>query len=334
MWRQNNISLVLSAVLAVILVWQAWPVAEPVIKPSTTVKSPASTTDAPKPDKAGSTTAVVLLPPPPTPQKAVRQPLPEPVKDVAASPSVTALQSQNSIRQETAPDLLQNRPPLKPALKVLPRNEISRQPVMVTKPAQVFKAQTVPTAQPVQTVSPQTATKGRALLRVLEHGKGPGIHLNWPKGNRAREELSHQLRQCFGMQLALMSSQGLLFVDDTRRGEAWRPNRDYYSGFVRQTSGRLPGSERRLANLIRRLHGPVGVEVHIFPRRVDAAVLGGLQSLIGEAYMSARTITARYQYQGSRLQISNLMVDGKAVRGRIDLSTVRYCRNITRSKAT
>jgi len=213
-------------------------------------------------------------------------------------------------------------------------------PVSQTAPTKPVEVKTAPSAlakvkptevksvapQPVKHPGTKAAATGRVLLRVLEHGKGPAIEIAWPESGTVRTALADHMQQCYGMRLALMDPAGALYTDQSRRGAPWTPNLDLYSGFVRRTSGRLPGGERALAADIRRRHGPIGATVHVFPRRVDALLLGGLQSLIGGRYQSASSIRAHYALRQGALTVGRLSVDGRSVEGRINLSAARHCR--------
>ncbi len=55
--------------------------------------------------------------------------------------------------------------------------------------------------------------------------------------------------------------------------------------------------------------------VRLFPRKVDAVLLGGLNAAIGESYVGAKSIRASYRRDGRGLYVSNLPVDGRKIRG-------------------
>jgi hypothetical protein len=354
---QTRLSVALTLFLAGLLAWQVIAVEEKARSVQEKMPEKAEKivvpVTKPAPDEAQ---AVVIMPPPPAVVRHQETPKPQttaPALDI--QPLQPEAQTATAVKQPEAPaplqpekytptvpspDLLADRPVLKPQPDPKPvptKSKITPAPakakIAKRKIAPVMRQKTLSlpakSAKPRQAVhyaSIKTASKGRALLRVLEHGKGPTLQISWPGGRQARAQLSQQLRQCFGMQLALMDGRGQLYVAESRRGESWRPNRDYYSGFVRQTAGRLPETERQTARQIRRRHGSVGSEVHIFPRRVDALTLGALQNLVGRRYDTATSITASYDLSGSRLRIRDFRVDGELVAGIIDLSAVRHCR--------
>jgi hypothetical protein len=353
---QARLSIVVTALLAGFLVWQVRPVTEPVkMTPEEVAKVQRSDSElSPEPKQVtepAKTPAVVTLPPPPAikaapsakskpvgpaPEVKLLEPIPDPSLPEPVIKVVKPIRPVTVSKAKLLPDLLASRPALKPQPEPVP--QIRPQAAKIKAPTPLKSTPVTRPAstqhQPVHYANTRTASKGRALLRVLEHGKGPTVQISWPEARQTRSLLSQQLRQCFGMQLALMDGRGQLFVAETRRGEPWRPNRDYYSGFVRQTNGRLPEEERQTVRQIRRRHGPVGTEVHIFPRRVDALVLGALQSLVGAAYDKAEIITARYDLTGAHIRIRDFRVDGHSVNGIIDLSGVRHCRGTIGSRAT
>lgn len=171
------------------------------------------------------------------------------------------------------------------------------------------------------------AQTGRALLRLLEHGQGPGIEIAWPGYGAENNALYKRLQRCFGMVNAIVTSQGQLYSMQSPVGENWVPNIDRYSGFVRQPAGRTISAEQRNALQIRRRHGlgAGGKVVRIFPRNVDAAILGGLQSIIGNNYRAIRNIQASYQTVGGQLEVTNIIVDGTSYSETIAVAPVRRC---------
>jgi hypothetical protein len=50
--------------------------------------------------------------------------------------------------------------------------------------------------------------------------------------------------------------------------------------------------------------------VRLFPRGVDAVVLGGLGQIIGPGYLKYKTIRARYQLTRDRITVVDVRVDG------------------------
>jgi hypothetical protein len=167
---------------------------------------------------------------------------------------------------------------------------------------------------------PQTQTEGRALLRMLEVGNGPALEIAWPSNIDTRSRLYQILRRCYGMQTALMRGKGELYIAKGVPGDPWHLNRDAISGFVRQPAGSLTSAERHVVNEIEQYHHlTVGAPVRVFPRAVDATLLGGLRRLIGRTYAEHELIRARYSLSESRVSIVNISVNDREVPGTIVL---------------
>jgi len=62
--------------------------------------------------------------------------------------------------------------------------------------------------------------------------------------------------------------------------------------------------------------------VRVFPRTVDARLLGGLRLLVGESYGTTKAIRARYRMSGRRLFVQEILADGRMIRGRLELLPV------------
>jgi hypothetical protein len=153
-------------------------------------------------------------------------------------------------------------------------------------------AETAAPASPVVEAAPNRK-EGGALLRLLEHGKGPTIEIAWPRSAADQRALYHRLTRCYGMRAAVIGPRSRLFAADSPAGEPWDIDRDRISGFLRSPRGEeIPEESRAFASIARR-HGLTGWRpVRVFPRDVDAALLGGLARLVGPGYRSARSITA------------------------------------------
>jgi hypothetical protein len=101
----------------------------------------------------------------------------------------------------------------------------------------------------------------------------------------------------------------------------WNPNLDRYSGFIRHPAGRTVPGEAGEAAQIRAHHGALwgARTVRLFPRNLDALLLGGLRRLVGPDYGAHRTIRAHYRLDGANLIVERVEADGRALPGRIDL---------------
>ena len=163
--------------------------------------------------------------------------------------------------------------------------------------------------------------EGRLLLRALEHGKGPGIEIAWPKSGIDRRKLYRLFKLCYGMETAVMDKKGRLFRKNGKMSTEWMINMDSFSGFVRQSDGDTTFEENQMAYRIKRHHGITdGVTVRLFPRVVDAVFLAGIKQLVGDKYDGAGLIRARYKSKGRQVKVSNLILNLRPVSGEIDLT--------------
>ena len=168
----------------------------------------------------------------------------------------------------------------------------------------------------------QNAEAGGALLRLLEHGSGPDIAVAWPDDTGTRQGLHARMRRCFGLRTALMDARGKLWTVETPPGQSWRPDPRRYSGFVRRPEGYLARVERTTAQRIRAHHdlGRDARVVRLVPRHVDAALLAGLQRILGTGYKAVDRIRGRYALNGNRIAVADIRVDGRSVAGRLRLA--------------
>ncbi|MDA0239732.1 MAG: hypothetical protein O3A84_06855 [Proteobacteria bacterium] len=179
----------------------------------------------------------------------------------------------------------------------------------------------------VEAVTPETVSEGRTLLRLLEHGKGPSIEIAWPAPANDQIRLYRLFTQCFGMKTAVMDDQQRLYVEETAGGESWDSNLDRYSGFMRRPVGLMSPQEMNAVRGIAQRHGlPNPIALRLFPRHVDAVLVGTLKRIVDDRYGSAKTIRARYRFQGPHVWVSDVEVDGHSLVGQLDLSAAAASR--------
>ncbi|WP_417832742.1 hypothetical protein [Terasakiella sp.] len=273
------------------------------------------------------------------------QPITQPVEDSPVVQAAIVLPSppKVEITKVEAPKPVVKAPkrvePKKTTKKIVEKQPVkpTPQPVVQAKPKPAPKPverqtelkpiKPAPPIETVQEVSVAQATGGRALLRVLEHGKGPQIEIAWPQEAKARDLLFARFQQCFGMESVVMDGAGNLYRTAEGRGTRWEINMDRYSGFLRQAAGQIPQAERRIEQAILRHHRGLNDPslVRIFPRRVDASLLGGLQSVAGPNYMQANHIRARYELQNNRVVVRDIRLNGAVMDGMIALAPYKRC---------
>lgn len=285
--------------------------------------------------------AAIQLPPPPEIHRpssipATKPPAANPQKMVAAlKPATISTQKPRPIpvKPLKVEDSVRPAPkPVKPIAAAPPKVPM-REPIkpgfVKTNPPQ--RAQTTPPPKPKKQVvaSAQHKSTGRVLLRMLEHGKGPSIEIAWPQSADNRQRLYSVLTRCYGMQAAVLHHSKALFSADDPPGVSWKLNIDRFSGFLRSPQGADITAERDLfRNIARRHNLNDWTPVRVFPRTVDAVLLGGLEQLVGNQYGSAERIQAYYSLTPSGLTLQNIRVDGRSINGAVELpfSSRRRCR--------
>lgn len=204
-----------------------------------------------------------------------------------------------------------------PAPKPEPPKQIAK-----ASPRPVPRDEPKPMVQPAVVMTSEAVGEGRALLRMFERGAGPGIEIRWPADARQRARLYQAFVQCLGMRVGLVDNGGRLYLGEGKRGVPSELNADRYSGFVRQPEGDIPDREQDEVARVRAYHNNVAYTsaARLFPRRVDAFLIGGLRQAVGEHYLRTKSIRAAYRLDGDRVIVENIVADGRTISGAIDLS--------------
>lgn len=249
----------------------------------------------------------------------------EPLQPTAPESQQSQLEAIEPLRPSSPADTLPEKveaEPLQPSAmdefetstEIVPDAELSLEPAPISEGTSRSGAASPPDAAIV--------AEGRVLLRILEHGSGPSIEIAWPVDPGKRRQLFRRFGSCFGMKIALMDEDGSLFIAKGIRGQSWDIDLDRHSGFVRQTTGRITAGEERQVRNIRAFHGGLGrtASVRVFPRRMDAILLGGLRQLIGNRYGKVGSISASYRVNGDQVLVEAIEADGERIPGHVKLS--------------
>lgn len=311
---------------------------------------------SPEPIESGNPELKKVAPLPETlPKLAARQPTAQPVAPPV--PEIKPLQPKATNylapSRQTQPAIapLKPRPvevtegePVAPKIERMvqkePEEEFNPAPLDVAEP--VAQRPTSPgpkTIEPKQnTVRPEPAVTviaeareqaeveadGRILLRLLEHDSGPAIRIAWPEKAVYRERLYAVLSACHGMESAWIAANGQVLGDADLLGRDGSVDMDGFSGFVREARGVLPRAELEHLRGIARPSASARV-VRLFPRRVDAILLGGLRRLIGADYARIRGIVARYRLNGRDVMLEDIRVDGVPLDHTLVVAPTRRC---------
>ncbi len=276
--------------------------------------------EAAAPEKpAAAVVATMTLPPPPAP------PPDREITPLARSVPTPPVQEIEPLKQQSQPPVqevepIKQQPPVTAEATTIEPLQ-ARQPETPTPaPTPAIKAEAP--LQPPQPQETRTAVEaGRPLLKMMELGEGPSIEISWPRDSRVRADLYRVFSRCYGMRVALMTAAGSLYDEASDPGRAWPINTDRFSGFLRRSQGGATTEERGATRRIKARHGlSKATAVRVFPRKTDAALLGGLKSLTGEGYGKGRKVRAAYQLSGWRVGITAIHVDSRPVAGVVDLS--------------
>jgi hypothetical protein len=234
----------------------------------------------------------VILPPPPTP-----------------APTQQPNTSDNQKIEQKAPATIESKP--LPAVKSTPADTIpaSSAPKMENHEPVKPKAK-------ASLVDRAAIAEGRIVLRLIAQGKGPDIRIAWPGQRNRRDSLYRLLAKCYGMRTAILDRSGNLYIKGGVPGRAWDLDRDRYSSFLRAPSGRLPSEERRILSAIENYHDVRGNPVRVFPRIVDAGIVGSLFRAANRNAATDPDIRARYNFDHQGLQLIEQTVDGRPLHGR------------------
>jgi hypothetical protein len=277
----------------------------PIIRPAPA--TPAIKPAAPPPKK----TVAALKPAP----KSTRQPRPKPIKTLKVVKPA-----------RSTPKIIK---PIAKARPAAPKREPGKSRVVKTKVLHKAKPSRPSKQKQPVVASAQHKSTGRVSLRMLEHGKGPSIEIAWPQSADDRRRLYSALTRCYGMQAAVLHRSKALFSAGDPPGVSWKLNIDRFSGFLRSPQGANIVAESNLFRQIARRHNlNTWTPVRVFPRAVDAVLLGGLEQLVGNRYGSAKRIQAYYSLTASGLTLQSIQVDGRAINGSVELpfSSRRQCR--------
>ena len=258
---------------------------------------------------------IVLPPPPPLP--------PEVSKQSTKSSSVSSSQQFMSAKKQVK-RVIQDKPVkihkvLKPTAeyvsKYTHRNKLKKR--QETAPAKLkdYQRLHIKTAnfEKAKLLKIEGFSKGRVLLKKLEHGKGPQIEVSWPNKLSQKQKLYFTLTKCFGMKTAGLNSSNQLFQKKDAPNKPLKLNVDTSSGFIREVNGRISQAEINEAVLIKQKHSNQIFKsfVRIFPRQVDASLLQGLHSVLGSDFSKAKQIKASYRLNEKDVEIFDISTGTK-----------------------
>ncbi len=258
---------------------------------------------------------IVLPPPPPLSPEIGKQS----TKSSSVSSSQQFMSDKKQVKRVNQDKPVKIHKVLKPTAeyisKYTPRNKLKKR--QETAPAKLkdyqrLHAKTANFEQ-AKLLKIKDFSKGRVLLKKLEHGKGPQIEVSWPSKVSQKQKLYSVFTKCFGMKTAGLNSSNQLFQKNDTPNKPLKLNVDTSSGFIREVNGRISSAETDETILIKQKHSNQIFKsfVRIFPRQVDASLLQGLHSVLGNDFSKAKQIKASYRLNEKDVEIFDISTGTK-----------------------
>ncbi len=259
----------------------------------------------------------------------VLHPDPAPAREVVPlTPTPSRMKPESPVAQHAPPQEEKAEPEATP-LRPTPLPQLAPEVMRVKAPLPTVPAPKRAPAKSAPPPAPAVNTaavmgEGRAFLKILEQGAGPGIEIRWPSEAAQRDRLYGALVQCLGMRTGLLDGDGRLYLADGQKGQPSTLDGERYSGFVRRPEGAIAREEEREIARVRGYHQvrASASAARIFPRRVDAYLIGGLRGLVGDSYLKTKSIRASYRMKNGVPIVDQIIADGRRIEGSVDLSDV------------
>ena len=180
-----------------------------------------------------------------------------------------------------------------------------------------------PVNQPVeetyQTRDKNLCNRGERSLEFLSTVQDQKLVFYISNDDYERGALYNILRQCYGMEVALMGDNNQLFRLNEPPGISWKPDVDRISGFIRIAGGEIATAEKFLIRKIAQHHTIRSnyQPVRIFPRNFDATLLAGISYYGGAEKSKLQQVSARYLVKDKKVRVENIIINGKKVSGHI-----------------
>jgi len=160
-----------------------------------------------------------------------------------------------------------------------------------------------PKQAPLDAATPATESLGFDLLAKAD-GPPPEINIALPNDALKRARVSKFLRECLGVHLGKIDSQGQLMVKEQSHHDR--------SPYVRLVGGMLISGEQLIVNSWKQREGNV---VRFYPDYVDARLFGGLQKMLGHGFadmaINSAKITGQYRLKYGALTLEDIHINGQ-----------------------
>ena len=168
----------------------------------------------------------------------------------------------------------------------------------------------------IEVARPTIADLAIARQQLNKGEEAPSIEFLWPSDRNDHRQIYHSLTNCLGMTVGHVNAGGKVILADGQSARNY--NRQIFSPMLRSLNEPSTPAE---ANLIKALSNQTGAGqlVRIFRKETDAIILAGLRSLTGVSGSVTGSLSAEYLLTSRGLYLADIIHNGKAISGRIEL---------------
>jgi hypothetical protein len=168
----------------------------------------------------------------------------------------------------------------------------------------------------IEVARPTIADLAIARQQLNKGEEAPSIEFLWPSDRNDHRQIYHSLTNCLGMTVGHVNAGGKVTLADGQNARNY--NRQIFSPMLRSLNEPSTPAE---ANLIKAVSNQTGAGqlVRIFRKETDAKILAGLRNLTGVSGPVTGSLSAEYLLTSRGLYLADIIHNGKAISGRIEL---------------
>ena len=173
-----------------------------------------------------------------------------------------------------------------------------------------------PLGMMIEVARPTIADLAVARQQLNKGEEAPSIEFLWPSDRNDHPQIYQSLTNCLGMTVGHVNAGGKVTLADGQSARNY--NRQIFSPMLRSLNEPSTPAE---ANLIKALSNQTGAGhlVRIFRKETDAKILAGFRNLTGVSGPVTGSLQAEYLLTSRGLYLVDIIHNGKAISGRIEL---------------
>jgi hypothetical protein len=173
-----------------------------------------------------------------------------------------------------------------------------------------------PLGMMIEVARPTIADLAVARQQLNKGEEAPSIEFLWPSDRNDHRQIYQSLTNCLGMTVGHVNAGGKVTLADGQSARNY--NRQIFSPMLRSLNEPSTPAE---ANLIKALSNQTGAGhlVRIFRKETDAKILAGFRNLTGVSGPVTGSLQAEYLLTSRGLYLVDIIHNGKAISGRIEL---------------